>query len=178
MLTSETLQQLRSIVEEVSAREGCRLYQLEFVGHGGNRTLRIYIDGESQPVSIDQCANVSRALSLRLDVDDLVPGGGYELEVSSPGLERPLVEPWHYEKAMGKMVRLTTKEPLPLPPGVETKKGVGPKSLTGQLLEMNGEVITLVDEAQRQWTVPLSGIHKAKTVFEPVKAVKAKNKKR
>ncbi len=57
-------------------------------------------------VSIEDCANVSRGLNLRLDVEDVIPGGQYELEVSSPGLDRKLTQGWHFEKAVGKTVQV------------------------------------------------------------------------
>ncbi|MBU6376459.1 MAG: ribosome maturation factor RimP [Bdellovibrionales bacterium] len=99
------MERIRRYAEEVAAREGCLLYDLEF-REGPGRTLRVFIDKEPGGVSIDDCVNVSKGLNLRLDVEDAVPGGAYDLEVSSPGLDRKLTQFWHYEKAVGKTVQV------------------------------------------------------------------------
>ncbi len=109
MLGNELLKQVRKLAEDVSTREGCALWDVEFVGAKGGRTLRVYIDklGEAQ-VSIDDCSNVSRGLNLLLDVEDIIPGGNYNLEVSSPGVERVLKEKWHFEKVVGQTINFKT----------------------------------------------------------------------
>lgn len=107
------LTQIRKLAEEVSAREGCYLYDLELVGAGNGRVLRVTIDKEAEGgVSVDDCTNVSRAMNLRLDVEDVVPGGQYQLEVSSPGLERVLKEPRHYSGAINKQIAVKSFAPL------------------------------------------------------------------
>jgi ribosome maturation factor RimP len=105
LLSVDQLEQVRKFAEEVAAREGCLLYDLEF-HDGPGRALRVYIDKVEGGVSIDDCANVSRGLNLRLDVEDAIPGGHYDLEVSSPGLDRKLTQIWHFEKAIGQTVNL------------------------------------------------------------------------
>src|SRR5689334_1425287 len=113
MLTNSAVEKVKSLAQEVSAREGCRLYDIDFSSNPKSRILRVYIDSVSaEPVSIDQCANVSRGLSFLLDTDEFVSGGAYELEVSSPGVERVLREPWHFQLAVGKSVKVTTVEPI------------------------------------------------------------------
>lgn len=109
MLTTGQMEQLRQFAHEVASREGCVLYDLEF-REGPGRTLRVFIDKEPGGVSIDDCANVSRGLNLRLDVEDVIPGGAYDLEVSSPGLDRKLTQLWHFQKAVGQTVQLKYKD--------------------------------------------------------------------
>lgn len=109
MLSPSQLEQIRKFAEEIAVREGCKLYDLEFVD-GGGRILRVYIDKAQGGVSIDDCANVSRGLNLRLDVEDAIPGGRYELEVSSPGLDRKLTQLWHFEGAVGRTVQVRFRE--------------------------------------------------------------------
>lgn len=109
MLTPGQLEQIRLFAEEVASREGCLLYDLEFRDSPG-RTLRVFIDKEPGGASIDDCANVSRGLNLRLDVEDAIPGGAYDLEVSTPGLDRKLTQLWHYEKAAGQSVQIKYKD--------------------------------------------------------------------
>lgn len=105
MLTESQLEQIRQFAEEVATREGCVLYDLEY-REGPGRALRVFIDKDPGGVSVNDCANVSRGLNLRLDVEDVIPGGAYELEVSSPGLDRKLTQGWHFEKATGKTVQV------------------------------------------------------------------------
>ncbi|HRK06624.1 MAG TPA: ribosome maturation factor RimP [Pseudobdellovibrionaceae bacterium] len=102
---------LMQLATEVAQREGCELYDLEILGGGGHRVVRITIDREPG-VSIDDCANVSRGLNLILDVEDLIPGGAYQLEVSSPGIERALRTPRHYQRAVGSRVQVKCFETL------------------------------------------------------------------
>jgi ribosome maturation factor RimP len=71
----------------------------------------VYVDKDTGAVSVDDCANISRGLNLLLDVEDLIPGGMYHLEVSSPGLERKLTEKWHFEKALQKRIRVKVVNP-------------------------------------------------------------------
>jgi len=116
--SSQAMSQLESLAQEVSARENCYLYDIELVGQGRQRVLRVFVDCKDNEVSIDQCANISRALSLLLDVEDLVSGDAYDLEVSSPGLDRPLRLDWHFEKAVGNTVKLKTHQAIDVPAGV------------------------------------------------------------
>lgn len=109
MLTTGQLEQIRQFAEEVAAREGCLLYDLDY-REGSGRVLRVFIDKADGGVSIDDCANVSRGLNLRLDVEDVIPGGAYDLEVSSPGLDRKLTQLWHFQKAVGQTVQLKYKD--------------------------------------------------------------------
>jgi len=133
----------------------------------------IYIDAEAG-VTIQQCADVSNGLSLLLDVEDIVPGGKYSLEVSSPGLERNLSEEWHYEGAVGKVVKIKTHKGYMPTAGPETKKGV--KLIKGVLKQVNKDNITLEDDKSRVYEVVVADITKAHTVFDYAKASKGKKK--
>jgi ribosome maturation factor RimP len=103
------IEQIREIVERVAADLGLEVVEVELKGGGKARTLRIYID-KAGGVTLDDCANVSREVSTILDVEDVVPGGQYTLEVSSPGLDRKLVKPADYERFAGSRVKLQTRE--------------------------------------------------------------------
>jgi ribosome maturation factor RimP len=160
MLVEEKVEKIKSLTQEVCEREGCTLYDLEFVGAGRHRVLRIYIEGQADgQVSVEQCANVSRGLSLQLDVEDVIPGGQYELEVSSPGLERMLKQKWHYDKAVGKKVTLATLNP---PSG---HKG---NQVKGQLKAVSDEAV-VVDVNGTLVSVDFVNIKKAQTIFEFIK---------
>ena len=165
MITDEAaIKQLTALAQEVSQREGCQLYDLELVGGGKNRILRVYIDDPVNGVGIDQCADVSRGLSLLLDVEDLVPGGTYELEVSSPGLDRPLRLLWHFEAAVGEKVKVRTNKVI-FPLGEEPNKKMKVKQITGELLEATGDEIKVLANG-KEWQVPYGVIHRANVVFE------------
>ncbi|NJL24448.1 MAG: ribosome maturation factor RimP [Calothrix sp. SM1_5_4] len=144
MLTTGQLEQIRLYAEEVASREGCMLYDLEF-RDGPGRTLRVFIDKEPGGVSIDDCVNVSRGLNLRLDVEDVIPGGRYELEVSSPGMDRRLTQPWHFQKAVGQTVQLKYKD----------ESGTG-KPYEGKLLSVEGAVWDLKIPKGRSWWIYLT----------------------
>ncbi len=67
-MQQEAIEKIKKLAQEVSDREGCVLYDIEFVGAGQHRTLRVLVDGKETQVTIQQCADVSRGLSLLLDV--------------------------------------------------------------------------------------------------------------
>ncbi len=164
MLAETSRKKIETLVEEVSAREGCRLYDLEFTTSQGRRVLRVYVEGLEESVSIDQCAEISRALSLLLDVEDLIPGGHYELEVSSPGVERPLRLPWHFERALGEKVKIKTSASV-TPLNREVRKGESTKSVVGILKDVQPDKF-VVETEKDSWLVPYESVHKANVVFE------------
>lgn len=85
------------------------LVDVEYRGEGRGKVLRVYIDRREGSVTVDDCARVSRELGLILDVNDVVPGR-YTLEVSSPGLRRPLKKVEDFERFKGNFVLIKTKE--------------------------------------------------------------------
>ena len=95
---------LEEIIEPVVDSLGLLLYDLEFVKEGGSRILRLYIDKDGG-VSLGECETVSRAGEARLDELDPIPSA-YRLQVGSPGVERKLTKPWHYEKYLGHRVKV------------------------------------------------------------------------
>ncbi len=104
------LEQVRAIAERVTASSGLELVDVEFRGGGRSRMLRITID-KPAGVTHEDCANVSREVGTILDVEDAVPGS-YLLEVSSPGLDRKLTRAAEFERFVGSLIRLTTREPI------------------------------------------------------------------
>ena len=149
MLSPAQIEQIRQFAEEVSVREGCRLYDIEF----RDRTLRVFIEREQGGVSIDDCANVSKGLNLRLDVEDAVPGGRYELEVSSPGLDRKLIQLWHYVGAVGQTVQLRHRN----------AEGIS-ATYEGRLLSVTGSVLSL-ENNKGPLTVEFTDIEKARIIL-------------
>ncbi len=157
MISPANWQRLKNLATEVSEREGCKLYDLEFIS---GRTLRVYIDRQDRNIGIDDCSNVSKGLNEALDTEDLIPGGAYELEVSSPGLERVLKEPWHFATALNKTVRLNLKEAA-----TPTKGENAPtKSVTGELVQATDSDVH-IHESSREWILRLDNVVKARVVF-------------
>ncbi|PKL95449.1 MAG: ribosome maturation factor RimP [Gammaproteobacteria bacterium HGW-Gammaproteobacteria-8] len=98
---------IRPAVEDL----GYEFVGLEYLSNPKNRLVRIYIDREPEGISVDDCANVSHEVSALLDVEDPI-SGEYSLEVSSPGIERPLFEPAHYRQFVGERATVHLFAPL------------------------------------------------------------------
>ena len=123
----------------------------ELVGQGKESILRVYIDTEAG-VLVGDCTKVSHQISGVLDVEDPI-SGQYNLEVSSPGIERPLFTLEHFERFKGKVVKLELRQAT-----LE-----GQRKFTGDVLEVNGDVIHLhVDEEEVE--IPFSLIKKARII--------------
>jgi ribosome maturation factor RimP len=139
----------RAVVEPM----GFELVGVElFQRGGGGATLRVYIDHE-RGITLDDCAAVSHQLSGVLDVEDPLPGH-YDLEVSSPGIDRPLVFPEHFERFVGSRVRIRLAEKLD-----------GRRKLEGELRGYASGIVTL-DADEHLWEIPLDGIESARLVSE------------
>ena len=106
----DILEKIRAIAGPVAAAEGLELVEVELGGAGGRTTLRLFID-KAGGVSLEDCSNISKSVSAALDVEDPLDGA-YDLEVSSPGLDRPLRTPEHFQKYAGKKVRVKTYGPI------------------------------------------------------------------
>lgn len=104
-------ERVKAIVERVIEREGYELLQVEHVTERGRAILRLYIDttppGRGGGVTVEDCSHVSRIVGDLLDVEEAVRGE-YHLEVSSPGLFRPLTKPAHFERALGERIQVRT----------------------------------------------------------------------
>ena len=92
---------------------GCELYDLDIIGTGKARVLRVFLDKPEGGIGIEDCSNVARGLNEFLDADEnLIPGGEYALEVSSPGLERHLKTENHFKKVLNKKVAIQLSKNL------------------------------------------------------------------
>jgi len=102
---------VREIAERVAASTGLEIVEVELRGGGKARMLRVFID-KPGGVTHEDCASLSREVGTILDVEDVIPGASYLLEVSSPGLDRKLIRPADYERFTGSRVKLTTRQPV------------------------------------------------------------------
>jgi ribosome maturation factor RimP len=174
MQSDQAITKVRELVTKVAEQESCVLYDLEFVG----RVLRIFIDKEGG-AGIEDCSNVSKGLAALLDVDDPIPGGAYQLEVSTPGLDRSLKLPWHFEKVQGKKIWIRTSQALSTL-GVQNSKVKSTKQLSETLVSSDATGVHFLIEEENVF-VPYSAIEKAKLVFEMDEGPKGKpqnNKKK
>jgi ribosome maturation factor RimP len=128
------LAKIREAAERVARSEGLEVVDVEWK-IGKQRFLRVYIDRIPKPalgishaagamvtaempldpypkISHADCESVSKQLSVILDVEDLIPGPGYILEVSSPGMDRALNKPADFERFKGRLAKITTSEPV------------------------------------------------------------------
>ena len=105
------IDKIREIAERVAQSNGLELVDLELLGGGKARMLRVFID-KAGGVTHEDCANFSREAGTIFDVEDAVPGSEYTLEVSSPGLDRKLSKPEDFQRFVGSLVKLTTRDPV------------------------------------------------------------------
>jgi ribosome maturation factor RimP len=154
------LEKIRAAAERVARSEGVEIFDLEWK-FGKERFLRIYLDRpptEAEPqggkITHQDCERVSHQLSVILDVEDLVPGQAYVLEVSSPGLDRKLLKPADYERFTGRLAKVWLNEP------VENSK-----VFEGRLAGFaEGNVKLAVRD--KEIAIPFAGIRKANLVVE------------
>ncbi|MCU0808203.1 MAG: ribosome maturation factor RimP [Candidatus Contendobacter sp.] len=149
----QDLKTLRRMLAAVVEAMGYELVGVEFHAHRDNALLRIYVDNENG-ISLDDCQRVSHQLSGVLDVEEPVTGR-YTLEVSSPGLDRPLFDAAHFNRFAGSEVRIQLRELLD-----------GRRKLVGRLLGMRDDNVAIMDSEGREWRVPLDRIEKARLVPE------------
>lgn len=147
------LEEVRDLAEAVTRRRSLRLWDIQMGGQPGRSVVRVYVDGDDG-VDLDTVAEVSEEISRGLDLRDPIDGR-YTLEVSSPGLERTLRSPEHFELSVGKTVIVKTIEPL-----------------VGGSHRVEGEIADTTDAGLRlrvdgsEIEVSFEAIRSARTVFE------------
>ncbi|MGO1562242.1 MAG: ribosome maturation factor RimP [Actinomycetaceae bacterium] len=109
--SNDLAEQVRAAVAGAVEQAGLLIENVEVTGAGRRRTVSLVVDLPDGPggVSSDQIGEVSREVSTALDEIDVIPGA-YTLEVSTPGTDRPLTEPRHFRRAVGRLVTVTTAE--------------------------------------------------------------------
>jgi ribosome maturation factor RimP len=145
----ENLQTLKRVLTSVVEAMGYEWVGMEFHPRHANALLRIYIDSMTG-VTLEDCQRVSHQVSGVLDVENPIDGQ-YTLEVSSPGLDRPLFEARHFERFAGSEVRLQLRELLN-----------GRRKLIGCLRGMHDGNVVIVDSEGQEWQVPFERIEKAR----------------
>ncbi len=153
-----TVERLWAVVEPYVAAEGIELDDLEIVGKDPGVVVRVTLDADGG-VGVDKLAELSRRLARFFDEEDPV-AGAYTLEVSSPGLERKLRRPRHFEKSIGRTIKVKGRMPID---GDYTHRGVLARA------DSDGLVVE-VDGDERQ--IAYGDVVSARTVFEWEKASK------
>lgn len=146
-LQDRLVQMLEPLVESL----GYELVLLEFNAHKGSALVRLFIDAPGG-ITLGDCEKVSREVEGRLDVEDPIPQN-YRLEVSSPGLDRPLVKPGHYERFAGQVARVQLLAPLG-----------GRRKFQGVLRGLRGENVVLDTADAGSVELALGNIERARLV--------------
>lgn len=149
---------IASKIEEIARRvaepEGMEVVEVEVKGGGAHRFVRISID-KPEGVTHGDCELVSQQVGTILDVEDVVPGGRYTLEVSSPGVERKLLKPRDYERFQGKKAKITLRDPLE-----------GRRNWDGTLAGFDHGEVALETEPGKTIRFPFDQVQKANLKFE------------
>jgi len=153
---TELIEKVTAIVERAGRDDGIEAVEVQFLGGGRNRLLRIFID-KPQGVTHQDCEMISQYVGTVLDVEDAVPGGSYTLEVSSPGIERKLARPADYERFAGKLAKIILRQPL---------EGDTRKFWEGRLAGFSEGMITLEPVKGDPVRIPLERVDRANLKFE------------
>lgn len=145
---------------------GFELVQVRLMG-GGRPTLQITAEpvDHARTMTVEDCAAISHAVSAVLDVADPIPQA-YRLEVSSPGIERPLITAEHFRRFAGQRARVETDEPI-----------AGRRRFTGVLGACDGTMVT-VEAEDGPASIPLAAVRRARLLAEPAPAAPRPGKRR
>lgn len=142
---------LRDLLEPAVAAVGCELVGIEYVPNGKQSLLRVYID-KPEGVTVDDCSAVSYQVSGLLDVEDPVPGH-YTLEVSSPGLDRPLFQARDFERFAGQEVKIRMRFPIE-----------GQRNFRGLLQGLQEQQVVIEGQDGKRVNLPLDQVEQARLI--------------
>jgi ribosome maturation factor RimP len=155
------LEPVREAAARVAASYGLDIFEVELRREGGQQVLRVVLDRPGpnrtaeESVSLEDCARVSEELSAILDVENIVPADRYVLEVSSPGLDRPLRHAEDYRRFAGRRAKIVLSEPV----GRQT-------AFAGRVLGIEGDDVRFESEGGKQVNLPLRLITRARLDVE------------
>ncbi len=152
---------IADIIRPVIAAAGLDLESVRVSGAGRRRLLRVVVDSD-QGVSLDDAAAISRQLSAALDTMAVMGDFPYTLEVSSPGVDRPLIDPRHWRRAVGRLVQVTVNDA-----GVSGSSGAS-GSISGRIVAADSDGVTLdVGGTRRRFGYPALGAGAVQVEFGP-----------
>ena len=146
---SAVTQRVWELAEPLALAAGLELIDVQFRPEGGRIVLRLLLDRPDGGVILDELARVSRELGDVLDAHDAVPGR-YQLECSSPGINRPLLRAAHFARAVGERIRVQTREPI-----------AGRRHFRGTLKTVETDGISVSDPDAGAVTIGFTAIEKA-----------------
>jgi ribosome maturation factor RimP len=150
----EIVAKITLVAQRAGDPEGIEIVDVQLLGAGRGRVLRIFID-RPQGVSHADCEFISQQVGTILDVEDVIPGDSYTLEVSSPGLERKLLKEKDFARFVGQKAKVVLREP------VENKR-----SWEGKLAGISEGIVALEPSDGRVIRFPLTQVEKANLKFE------------
>jgi ribosome maturation factor RimP len=151
---SAVTDKVSEIAERVASDKGLEVVEVQMLGGGSSRVLRIFID-KPEGVTHADCEYISQHVGTILDVEDVVPGSSYTLEVSSPGVERKLTKPRDFERFVGQKVKIALRQP------VENQR-----HWVGALRSFAEGIITLEPSPGKSVQFPLEQVERANLKFE------------
>jgi ribosome maturation factor RimP len=149
--STELIDQLWQLIEPVIQSEGMELVEMEYRREPHGWVFRLFID-QPDGITVDDCAQISHLIGDLLDVTDVIPNQ-YHLEVSSPGLNRPLRKPDHFKAHQGKIIEVKTSIPLQ-----------NRRKFKGILLQAHPEQIE-IDSQGEVFTIPLTILERARLCY-------------
>ena len=154
MMQEGVVSKIEQIALRVTESEGMELVEVEVKGGGNQRLVRIWID-KPAGITHGDCELVSQQVGTILDVEDVVPGGRYTLEVSSPGVERKLLKPADYLRFQGKKVKVTLRDAIE-----------GRRHWEGTLAGFSEGAAAIEVQPGKTFRFPLDQIQKANLKFD------------
>ena len=143
------------LVKEIIINDDLEIVSVEYLKEGSNWVLRVYIEDREGNLSIEDCTRISRALSGKLDEEDFIDDS-YILEVSSPGVERPLRDEEDYNRFKGRKVYIKTYAPLN-----------GKKEFTGTLEGLVDDTVNIIlNDTDSKVEIPFKSIANARLSVE------------
>jgi ribosome maturation factor RimP len=146
-------QQLIDLLKPVIEALGFEFWGLEYIAQGNNSVLRVFIDSENG-IHVDDCALVSRQVSGIMDVEDPI-SSEYNLEVSSPGVDRPLFTLEHYKRYVGEFVDVKLRYAFE-----------GRRKFKGKLVGIEDDEDIVVHVDDHEYLLPIDAIDKASLIFQ------------
>ena len=148
-----TFERLTALIEPIAKREGFELVRVRLTG-SAHKTLQVMAERPDGTMDVDDCAQLSRAISEMLDVEDPI-AEDYDLEVSSPGIDRPLTRPKDFARYAGHKVKIELVSP-------DTQ---GRRRYSVDIASADANSVTMALSADERLTIPFSAIGEAKLVL-------------
>lgn len=149
-----SIEAIKSLILPILEAEGAELIEMNFIRARPRPILKILVDKLESRITLDECADLNKAISDLLDAQDIIKSG-YVLEMSSPGLDRPLREKRDFLRCLNKGIKIFLKEPVS-----------GKVELDGIITKVTDEAV-YIDREGEVLEIPFAKINKAKQIIEP-----------